>query len=110
MPAVFRKTLFLFLVAVFLIPSTLSASEPNEEQWVASVYERGKQAYDRGDYPGALEEWNKLQGTVDRYPAFGKMIGYLQGTTEKISKEDVLQVDQKLRELAQRRLAGADLQ
>ncbi len=71
-----------------------------EEQWVMLVYQKGKDSYDRGDYIGARAEWDKLNGIVDRYPAFKIVIDYLRGRQKNISTDVTEQVE---RQLAERR-------
>ena len=69
-----------------------------EDQWLMSVYQNGKAAYDRGDYQAATAEWDKLNGVLDRYPAFKTVIDYLQGRAKNIPSDDANEVDQKLTE------------
>src|SRR3989338_1885804 len=80
-----------------------SAAEPfsgsgvmSEEQWMMLIYQKGKESYARGDYTGARTEWDKLNGVVDRYPAFKTVIDYLRGRQKSISTDATDQVDRQL--------------
>ena len=96
---------FLPLVAVAgaVFPSPRLSAAQNfrvmaEDQWLMSVYEKGKDHYDHGDYQGAVAEWGKLNDIIDRYPAFKTVIDYLRGRAKSISPDKIKEVEQKLAE------------
>src|SRR5207253_5617987 len=62
--------------------------------------------YDRGEYPAAIAEWDKLNGIIDRYPAFRMVIDYMRGRAKTLPQDQASQVDQKL---AERRSAVSEI-
>ncbi len=78
--------------------SQTTATSPvmNEEQWLMTVYLKGKEYYDQGDYQAAVTEWKKINTVVERYPAFKMVIDYLTGREKALSPDAVQQVDKRL--------------
>ena len=91
-----RRVYGLSFFVLFLAASQAFADVPREERWVMFIYEKGKRSYDFGDYTAAVHEWNRLEGTLDRYPVFKKMIDYLTGREKSISGDEVNLADRKL--------------
>ncbi|MBO6561161.1 MAG: sel1 repeat family protein [Nisaea sp.] len=76
---------------VFFSVSTIALALAFLAQVVAQDFDRGRQAYDRGDYPTALREWQPLaeQGDRDAQFSLGRMHengkGVPQSDTEAIN-------------------------